>query len=132
MGFDFVVIGATGMQGRIVTRDLLENGHSVLLCGRDKKRVSHLLKRYSKTRFEFVDAKDVPEMTRIFKKSGANVVVNCVEGDWNLNILNACIAAGVHSIDLGSEIPMTRTQFSLGEKLKRKGLTHITGAGSVP
>lgn len=36
MNFDFVVLGATGMQGRIVVRDLLEKGYSVLLCGRDK------------------------------------------------------------------------------------------------
>lgn len=28
MKFDFVVLGATGMQGRIVVRDLLENGYS--------------------------------------------------------------------------------------------------------
>ena len=43
--FDFVVLGATGMQGRIVTKDLLESGYSVLLCGRDKKRVEKILKK---------------------------------------------------------------------------------------
>lgn len=132
MAYDFVVIGATGMQGRIVVRDLLENGYSVLMCGRDKKRVEHLLKRYSKTKFEHADARDVGKMTALFKKSGANVVVNCVEGDWNLNVLKASIAANMHSLDLGSEIPMTREQFALHETLKRKKLTHITGCGSVP
>ncbi len=132
MVFDFVVIGATGMQGRIVTRDLLENGYSVLLCGRDKKRIDYLLKKYKKTSFEHVDARDIEKMSKIFKKSGANIVINCVEGDWNLNVLNAAIKAKVHSIDLGSEIPLTKEQFALDKVLKRNDLTHITGCGSVP
>lgn len=36
MAFDFIVLGATGMQGRIVSRDLLETGYSVFLCGWEK------------------------------------------------------------------------------------------------
>ncbi len=132
MKYDFVVMGATGMQGRIVTRDLLENGHTVLLCGRDKKRVEHLLKKHKKTKFAFVDARNIEEITKIFKPSGAGILINCVEGDFNLNVLKACRAAGMHSIDLGSEIPLTKKQFALHDALKRKGLTHITGAGSVP
>ena len=51
MRYDFLVIGATGIQGRIVTRDLLENNYSVLLCGRDKKRIEPILKKYKKTGF---------------------------------------------------------------------------------
>ncbi len=44
MKYDFVVMGATGMQGRIVTKDLLKSGYSVLLCGRDESRVKDLLR----------------------------------------------------------------------------------------
>ncbi|MEK6909226.1 MAG: saccharopine dehydrogenase C-terminal domain-containing protein [Nanoarchaeota archaeon] len=132
MVFDFVVIGATGMQGRIVTRDLLENGYSVLLCGRDKKRVEYLLHKHNRTAFEYVDARELEKMTRVFKKSGAKIIINCVEGDWNLNVLKSAIKADMHCIDLGSEIPMTKEQFALHNTLKDKNLTHITGCGSVP
>jgi saccharopine dehydrogenase-like NADP-dependent oxidoreductase len=132
MVYDFVVMAATGMQGRIVTRDLLENGYSVLLCGRDKKRVQHLLTKYKKTAFEHVDARNIDHMIKIFKNSGAKVIVNCIEGDWNLNVLKAAIKAEMHSLDLGSEIPMTRDQFDLNNTLKNKNLIHITGCGSVP
>ncbi len=130
--FDFVVMAATGMQGRIVTRDLLENGYSVLLCGRDKKRVQHLLNKHKKTKFEYVDAENIEHMAKIFKHSGARIVVNCIEGDWNLNVLKAAMKSDMHSLDLGSEIPMTKDQFALHETLKKKKLTHITGCGSVP
>ncbi len=130
--FDFVVLGATGMQGRIVTRDLAENGYRVLMCGRDKKRIDHLLHNYKKTDFEYFDARNINRTARIIKRAGADVVVNCVEGDWNLNILKSCIKANVNCLDLGSEIPMTQDQFALHDKLKKKNLISITGCGSVP
>lgn len=133
MKFDFVVLGATGMQGRISTRDLIESGYSVCMCGRDISRVERLLKKYKKkTRFEYVDLTDINHAVKIIKKSGARVVLNCAEGDQDLNSLKACINAGVNSIDLGSDIPMTRRQLALNKTLKKAGLIHITGCGSVP
>ena len=32
MKFDFVVLGAAGQQGRIVSKDLLQGKYSILLC----------------------------------------------------------------------------------------------------
>lgn len=131
MAYDFVVIGATGMQGRIVTKDLLNNHYSVLMCGRDKSRILHLLKN-KKTGFEYLDLRDVHKATSIIRKSGANVVINCAEGDWDLNALKACIAAKANSVDLGSDIAMTKQQLALDSELKKKDIVHITGCGSVP
>lgn len=132
MVFDFCVIGATGMQGKIVTKDLLLSGYSVMMCGRDKPRIEYLLKKYKKTGFEYVDLKDIKNTVKVINKSGAKVVINCAEGDWNLNSLKACTIAGVHSIDLGSDIPMLRSQLAMRRALNKKGLIHITGCGSVP
>lgn len=130
--FDFVVLGATGMQGRIVAKDLLKSGYSVLLCGRDKRRVEKFLNNYRNTAFEYIEMAQWEKVARIIKRSGATVCVCCVEGDWNLNALKACVIAGVHCIDLGSEIWMTKEQLEMGGVLKKKGLVAITGAGSVP
>ena len=132
MVYDFVVLGATGMQGKIVAKDLLENGYSVLLSGRDKSRIEHLLKRYKKSEFEYVDVSDGKRTVDVLKDSGAKIAVNCVEGDWDLKVLESCIKAGVHSLDLGSDIPMTKDQLAKDSILKKKGLIHITGCGSVP
>lgn len=131
-GFDFAVFGATGLQGRIVTKDLLKSGYSVLLCGRDRARIEFILKKHKKTGFSYIDASDINQMVDVIKNSGANVVVNCVEGDWNLNILKACAKAGVHSLDLGSEVWMTKKQFDMHPLLKKNEIVHITGCGSVP
>ena len=137
MIFDFIVLGATGMQGRIVVRDLLEKGYSVLLCGQEKTgskaRVSHFLSKYKKrTKFRNIEARKINTIINAVKYSKSNVVINCMEGDWNYKVFNACAKLGVNCIDLGSEIPITKKQFSLNNIMKKKGIAGITGIGSVP
>lgn len=130
---DFLIIGATGMQGRITARDLLENGYSVVLCGRDGKRIQYLLDKYpNKTTFHYLELSDGKALNEILSKTTAKVVINCAEGDWDLVVLKACLKAGISCIDLGSEMDMTRDQLALHPHLAKKGITHITGCGSVP
>ncbi len=131
MKFDFVVIGATGMQGRIVTKDLLKCGYSVLLCGRDESRVKDLLKN-KKTSFVHLDLREEDDAKKTLKNSGAKVAINCAEGDWNFKALQIFVDCGVHSIDLGSDIPILKKQLAINGTLKKKGLIHVTGCGSVP
>ncbi len=137
MKFDFIILGATGMQGRIVARDLLETGYSVFLCGRektgDKKLISHLLNKYkTKTAFRYVEAKKTQTIINAIKKSKSDIVINCMEGDWNYKIFKICVMLKVNCIDLGSEIPITKKQFSLDKIMKKKKIIGITGIGSVP
>ncbi len=132
MGFDFVVLGATGMQGRIVSRDLLENKYSVLLCGRDKSMISKLLRRYKRCSFKYADLRDVNHVAKIIMMSGTKVVVNCAEGNWNLHALGACMKANVSCVDLGSDIEMTKKQLKLDNELKKRNIISITGCGAVP
>ena len=131
MKFDFAVVGAPGMQGKIVTKDLLTNGYSVLLCGRDRSRVRDLL-RNKKTSFAYLDLTDEDAAKKVIRNSGAKVVINCAEGNWNFEALKMFIDIGVNSIDLGSDIPILKKQLAMNNELKKKGLIHITGCGSVP
>ncbi|VVB81492.1 Uncharacterised protein [uncultured archaeon] len=133
MAFDFIVLGSTGMQGRIVVRDLLETGYSVLLCGRDKSRVMHFLNVHKKkTEFRYIEATKIKTIINAIKYSKSDVVINCMEGDWNYEVFKVCARLGVNCIDLGSEIPVTKKQFSLNKIMKKKNLIGITGIGSVP
>ncbi len=127
-----MVLGATGMQGRIVVKDLLKNGYSVLLCGRDKSRVLHFLKAYKSTAFRKIEATKISTIYRAIKHSKSNVVVNCMEGNWNYEVFKVAAKLGVNCIDLGSEIPVTKKQFSLNNIMKKKKIAGITGIGSVP
>lgn len=130
---DFLIIGATGMQGRITARDLLENGYSVVLCGRGKERIQYLLDKYpTKTSFHYLELSDAKQLYQVLSSTSAKVVINCAEGDWDLVVLKACLKLGISSLDLGSEMDMTKEQLALHAQLAKKKIIHITGCGSVP
>ncbi len=131
MKYGFVVLGGTGMQGKIASKDLLQNGHSVLICGRDPSRIKDLLK-HRKADFAFVNMENIDSITAVIKKSGASVVVNCAELVYNLHAMKACLKAEAHYVDLGGLHYMTLEQFKLDKEFKKKNLIAITGCGSTP
>ncbi len=131
MKYDFVVLGATGTQGRIASKDLLNSGYSILLCGRDSKRIKYLL-RNKRAKFSYVNVRDVNSTCETIKKSGADVVLNCVELRLNLKVMQACLMAGVNYLDLGGLQEMTVQQYKLSKKFKGKKLAAILGCGSTP
>lgn len=133
MKYDFIILGADGMQGRIVARDLLEQGYSVFLADLYKTKISKIIKKYPETSFfSFIDLRDTDLTTNIILKSGADIVVNCAEGDWNVNVFKICLALRVNVIDLGSRFGETKTQLDMDPDFKKIRRTAITGSGSVP
>lgn len=132
MVYDFLVIGATGIQGRIASRDLLQNGYSVMLAGREGYRIKNLLRKHKDSRFKYLDLRNKKDIEKIIKESGAKIIVNCADGDYNLDVTRACVKTNVNYLDLGSDDWMTAEQFELDKIMKRKGIISITGCGSTP
>src|SRR3989344_7028597 len=131
MRFDFVVLGATGEEGSIASKDLLNSGCKVLLCGRNRNRIKNILK-HKNAEFQYVDVLNVDETASIIKKSGAKIVLNCVELKWNLNVMNTCLKAKVNYLDLGGLQEMTQEQYNLDKNFKNAKLTALLGCGSTP
>ena len=131
MNYDFLILGGAGMQGKIAARDLLECGHSVFLADLRQEGLENILK-YPKTEFAFVDLRDISATMALVKQVQPSVVLNCAEGDWNLNVYKACLETQSHVLDLGSEIPMTKEQLALHPEFEKRGLIAITGCGSTP
>ncbi|MDP3710670.1 MAG: saccharopine dehydrogenase C-terminal domain-containing protein [bacterium] len=131
MKYDFVVIGANGIQGRIVSRGLLEDGHSVLLCAIDDYKMEKIID-HPKADFALIDLRKMERVKRVVKKAAAPIVVNCAVDDYNLNVTKMALELGMHYIDLGSEEQMFYEQLSLDKEFKEKGLTGVTGIGSTP
>ena len=131
MRYDFVVIGANGIQGRIVSRSLLENGWSVLLAANDDYRMEKLIE-HPKADFALIDLRRMDRVKRVVKKSGAGVIVNCAVDVFNLGVTKMALELGKHYVDLGSEKDMLYAQLALDKDFKEKDLTAITGMGSTP
>ncbi len=132
MRYDFLIIGSGGMQGRIVSRDLWERGRSLFLADHYREGSEPLLERDPKLPFKYLDLRRAREAAAFIARTDAPVVINCAEGDWIIDVFRACLAAGRHVIDLGSDIPMTKAQLALHGTFKRAGLIGITGCGSTP
>lgn len=133
MPYDFLVLGASGMQGRIVSRDLLESGHSVYLADLHPDKAQELSHRFShNSDVSEVDLQEYPQILATLYAADTPVVINCAEGNWNLSVYRACLEYGAHCIDLGSDIPVTQAQLKLHKKFENADLTAITGCGSTP
>lgn len=132
MTYDFLVIGSSGMQGRIVTRDLLESGYKVHCADLYKEGSEENIHAHPGTPFSFLDLRDLEAVRTFCRQVGAKVIVNCAEGDWNLDVYRVALDVGCHVMDLGSDIPMSKDQFALSNAFKKAGKTAVTGCGSTP
>lgn len=131
MKFDFLIFGGTGQQGRICARDLLESGYSVLLAGRDTRKIKNIL-RNKKSEFMRIDLKNDAEIVKAIKESGAEVIINCAELIFNVPIMESCLKTKKSITDLGGLQEITEKQFKLHEKFQKAGIINITGCGSTP
>lgn len=132
MAYDFIVFGGTGQQGRICSRDLLEQGYRVLLVGRDASKIQSLLKKHRNAGFRAVDIRNQRAISEAIKSSGSGIVVNCAELIFNVSIMKACLKARVSCTDLGGLQYVTQEQFKLNAAFRKAGILCLTGCGSTP
>lgn len=128
-----VILGA-GIQGSIVATDLCDKDLSpdekdVTICDYDFAKAKEVADRLGIKALK-CDVSDHDALISIIK--GADVVLNCVQYNWNIDIMRACLIVGAHYIDLGGLFHVTKKQFDLHEEFKDAGLTAVLGMGSTP
>lgn len=112
------VLGAAGTIGRNVARFLEEWG------------VEHARRDARLEGDDRVDAGDARSLRQALE--GAGVCVNCIDYRLNRDVMQACLDAGAHYIDLGGLFHMTQRQLELGGVFREAGLTALLGMGSAP
>ncbi|MBX4200516.1 saccharopine dehydrogenase NADP-binding domain-containing protein [Candidatus Parcubacteria bacterium] len=132
MKYDFLVIGSNGMQGQIVTRDLLESGYKVCCADLYKEGSEKNLAKFKDMSFATVDLREEKSIKKLLKGLDVPIVVNCAEGDWNDTVYKICLQEKKHVIDLGSDFDMTKDQLDMHDAFKKANLVAITGCGSTP
>ena len=131
MKYDFVVIGANGLQGKIVSKFLLEDGYSVLLCAISDYGMEKLIER-PKADFAEIDLRKMDKAKRVVKRGNSSILINCAVDDFNLLVTQMALELGMNYIDLGGEEVMYYEQLKLSDEFKKKGLIGIAGIGSTP
>lgn len=124
------VLGA-GMMGRAVVYDLgrAREVRNIAVADFDLSRAHEVARKFGggKARGLFADVRHLVGIAR-----GYDVLLNCTQYNWNLDVMRAAIAARVNYMDLGGLYHMTRKQFALDKEFRRIGRVAIPGMGGAP
>ena len=127
------VLGA-GMMGRAVVHDLAgaREVQQIVVGDFDRARADEVSRKFGRRKARAVAA-DVRDRSRLGKLlRGSDVVVNCTQYNWNLDVMRAALAARVNYMDLGGLYHMTKKQFALDRDFRRIGRLAIAGMGGAP
>ncbi len=131
--FKFVVLGGYGEMGRIAVLDLFETTNpEIVVAGRDFEKAKKFAGSFKSSRVkpEGIDVKNKGELVNLIK--GSDVVLNCVQYYYNIDVMEACLEAGVNYLDLGGLYHTTKKQLKLDKEFKKKNIVGILGCGSTP
>jgi len=130
----FVVLGGAGAIGRVIVRDLYESSskNQIVIADFDEQRSRDVAKNYRSKRVShaFADARYPSRLAAVLRDR--SVVINCTQHQFNLNVMEAALRAGIHYIDLGGLFVWTRRQLRLHRPFVDAGLTAILGMGCSP
>ncbi|HEX5880580.1 MAG TPA: saccharopine dehydrogenase NADP-binding domain-containing protein [Actinomycetota bacterium] len=136
-----VVVGGAGAMGRWTVRDLTESEgvDEVVVADLDGARAREAAgwaaarsgsNGTAQVSGLTLDAGDPEALRRAF--DGADVVCNCAVYALNLPVMEACLDAGTHYVDLGGLFHTTRRQLALHDRFVAAGVTAVVGMGGSP
>ena len=126
-----VVLGGAGIVGRAIAADLARQVDQVVVADLDPESARAAAADAGATaQSGSVDVRDHPALVKVLQ--GAAACVNSVNYYFNLDVMQACLEAGVPYLDLGGLFHMTRRQLELDSDFRARGLTAVLGIGSCP
>jgi saccharopine dehydrogenase-like NADP-dependent oxidoreductase len=126
--------------GRIAARDLVQtapNGSTVVVADADANaaaRVTRSLPRRRRIilRSACVDAAEPRRVAAMLRSAGAFAIINATHHRFNLEVMDAALAAGAHYCDLGGLFHHTRRQLRRHAAWKRADRLALVGIGAAP
>ncbi|MBZ4672176.1 MAG: saccharopine dehydrogenase [Deferribacteraceae bacterium] len=140
-----IIIGAGGV-GNVVAKKCasLPNVFTeICLASRTLSKCEQIAKEVKKNynvdiNVEQVDADNVNDLVKLFKKYTPDLVINVALPYQDLTIMDACLEAGVNYLDTANYEPIDTAHFEYSwqwayqDKFKEKGLMAILGCGFDP
>ena len=140
-----LIIGAGGV-GNVVAHkcaQLPEIFSEILLASRTKSKCDAIAKdvvtkQGRSIRTASIDADDVAATTALLKQEQPTLLINVALPYQDLNLMDACLAAGVHYMDTANYEPRDEAKFeykwqwAYQERFKQAGLTALLGSGFDP
>ncbi len=128
------VLGGAGMMGCIASQDLARNPEvsEVLVADVDAERARVVAEAIGSSKLSVaqVDARDHAALVDLLR--GADACLNATVYYFNLGVMQACLEAGCHYVDLGGLFHTTRKQLELHPAFEAAGISAVLGMGSAP
>ncbi len=130
----FVVLGGAGTIGRVVARDLFESDqrNQIIVADYNFEKAKGIAARFKESRVEarFADAREPKNLARLLREG--QVVINCLQHDFNMRVMEAALVARVNYLDLGGLFHWTQQQLKLNKEFRKAGLVAVIGMGCAP
>lgn len=125
---DFILYGAYGYTGKIITDMAKEYKLKPLLSGRSEEKLQALSQRTGYA-YEAVDLEDEAGLQRVLRK--AKVVLHAAGPFIHTAepMQRACLATGTHYLDITGEIPVFERTQRMGKSAKEKEIMLMSGTG---
>jgi short subunit dehydrogenase-like uncharacterized protein len=125
-----MIYGATGFSGRVIASRLLEIGHDVVLGGRHAGRLQALAQSLQAP-WRTLDLRNSESMSQGL--AGVGLVLHCAGPfvDTAAPMMEACIRAGAHYLDLAGEWPVFALAQRLGPAAVAAEVMLMPGVGST-
>lgn len=119
------VLGAAGLMGRAIVRDLQESDEIAAIAALDRERSGG-----GGLDVAAVDANDRQQLTLAL--DGIDLLINAADYRVNLAAMDAALAAGCDYVDLGGLYHVTARQLALHPAFEQAGLLAVLGCGAGP
>lgn len=127
-GIGWMIYGAYGYTGRLVTARAVQRGHRPVLAGRSEKPLLALADEYGLDHW-VVSVEDRQELVRALKD--VETVVN-LAGPFThtaVPVAEACLAAGTGYVDVTGDLPVPPKLFALDDRAREAGIVVLPSAG---
>jgi saccharopine dehydrogenase-like NADP-dependent oxidoreductase len=129
-----IVLGGAGKMGCIAVQDLAGDKRvgEVIITDQDvaQARTVAGIINSPKVSIQTVDVTDHHALVNLLR--GADACLNATVYYFNLQVMEACLEAGVHYTDMGGLFHTTRKQLELSDRFAAAGLSAVLGMGSAP
>ncbi len=127
----YFILGGYGIIGRVVAEDIFKNKNAeIIIAGRDFDKAKKFADSFKSKK---VKAEKINIDKNLSEKiKGSDVLINCLQYYFNVNVMKACIKAKVNYVDLGGLFHETKKQLKLNKEFKRINKIAVIGCGSTP
>ncbi len=124
----WILYGANGYTGKLITQEAISRGHRPVLAGRSAEKVIPLANELDLD-YRIFDLNNkidlyntIAEFDLVFHAAGPYI-------HTSEPMVQACLKAGTNYLDITGEVPVFEQNFEYDEKAREKGITIISGVG---